>query len=71
MTKLTKREERQLEKAIEGAFYSCCSGVQVPILEIRDVFAHGRKFLLSDEPKPHGIGHELRAFCQARGYEGA
>lgn len=71
MTRLTKKEQRQLDKAIEAAFYSCCGGVQVPILDIPDIFAHGRSFLLSPYVKKHGIGQELRSYCRERGYEGA
>jgi len=65
---LTKRESKQLDKAIEAAFYSCCRGVQIPIMEIGGLFKHGREFMLSDQPKPHGIGQELRAYCEARGW---
>jgi len=67
---MAKRKDK-IDKAIEAAFYSCCSGVQIPIMEIGALFQHGRQWLESTQDKPHGLGHELREYCRAHNYEGA
>jgi len=42
---VTKRQQKQIDKRIERAYYATCSGVQINIMDIGKVFDAGRKAL--------------------------
>lgn len=43
--KLTKRQEKKLDRQVEQAYYATCSGVQINIMDIGKVFKAGRQAL--------------------------
>ncbi len=44
---MTKHEVRKLDKQIEAIFYRRCSGVQIPVMRISEVFSAGRRAALA------------------------
>ena len=43
--KLTKKQEKALDRRVEQAYYATCSGVQINIMDIGKVFSTGREAL--------------------------
>lgn len=41
--KLTKKQQKAVDRRVELAYYAGCSGIQINILDISKVFDHGRK----------------------------
>lgn len=40
---MTKRQIKALDKRIEAIYYAKCSGIQIPIVRISEIYAAGRQ----------------------------
>lgn len=58
-----KPTAKQIDKRIESAYYASCSGLAIPILKIRTVFAEGRRLLDSGADET-GLRAGLRRFTE-------
>ena len=52
-----------MDKKVEQAYYKTCSGIQINILDISKVFAHGRK-LIADGADDDALESGVRAFVE-------
>ncbi len=43
MARLTKRQEKALDKRVEQAYYATCSGIEICMMDISKVFKVGRE----------------------------
>lgn len=57
------RSEKAMEKKVEQAYYATCSGIQIDIMDISKVFAHGLK-VLSEGADDAKLATEIRAFVE-------
>jgi hypothetical protein len=43
MARVTKKQQKQIDRRVEQAYYATCSGVQINMMDIGKVFNAGRK----------------------------
>ena len=53
--------QKQIDKVVERAYYASCRGVQISIMDIGKVFAHGRTLVLRGKTDSE-LQTEIRAF---------
>lgn len=59
----SKRAEALKDRRIEAAFREHCSGVQIPVLKIGQVFEVGRR-VLAREATDELLGRKIAAFVE-------
>lgn len=52
---MTKRQQNQIDRAIEQIYYRRCAGVQINIMDIGKVFAAGRAAAATGEDMEQAI----------------
>lgn len=58
-----KQAAKAVDKRIERAFYASCNGIQIPVLKMGAVFAHGRT-VIAQGADDETLAREVRAFVE-------
>jgi len=53
--------KKKMDKLVESAYYATCSGIQIDIMDIGKVFAHGRS-LVAGGAEGEALGQGIRAY---------
>lgn len=60
---MTKRQQKQIDKRVEQAYYASCSGIQIDIMDISKVFKVGRQAVANGADEA-GLKSAIREFVE-------